>query len=123
VKKLVIILIAQLIILPAYGQKEDIKFTLLKYTASQSIILDTALTYDAIWNHGKKEGNPLIAWYIDKPVLTITFDMAFILAMNIGTDWLYRKGTWGKVLSYAIVIGINLIQAHTLYAHWEVRKE
>jgi len=106
---------------PGKKEKEDVAFTLLKYTAGQSILLDTALTYDAIWNHGMVEGNPMIAWYIENPYVTITFDVAAIVGMNLAANWLYKKGRPGKVLAYALVIGVCIIQAHTFYTHWWVR--
>jgi hypothetical protein len=84
-----------------------------------SINLDTVLTYDAIWNHGAREGNPLAASYIKNIPLTIGIDLAINTALLWGTSKLYKKN---KPLSYAIVIGVNLLQAYCLYLHYRLRQ-
>lgn len=103
---------------------DDVVFKSLQFSAVTSINLDTALTYDAIWRHGAKEGNPLVALYIDNLPLTLGIDCAFNAALIWGTNKIYKNGkSWGKPLAYAIVIAVNLIQAYTFYEHWLFRQQ
>ncbi|MBU2249706.1 MAG: hypothetical protein KKD77_23365, partial [Gammaproteobacteria bacterium] len=88
-----------------------------------SDLLDTALTYDAIWRHGAREGNPLVAPYIRSVPATLAIDCAFNVALVWGTSKIYRNGKkWGKPLAYFILITVNFIQAYTFYEHWCFRK-
>jgi len=102
---------------------DDVVFKSLQFSAVASINLDTALTYDAIWNYGAIEGNPVVALYIDSVPLTIGIDLAFNTALIWGTNKLFNnKKKWGKTLAYAIVIAVNFIQAYTFYEHWLFRQ-
>ena len=65
---------------------DDALFKSLQYSAVMSINLDTVLTYDAIWNHGAIEGNPVVASYIKNIPLTIGIDLAINTALLWGTS-------------------------------------
>lgn len=99
---------------------DDTVFNSLQFSAVVSINLDTALTYDAIWNYGAKEGNPIVATYIDNVPLTLGIDLMINTALVWGTKKIYKKN---KPLAYAIVIGVNLIQAYFLYTHYRLRQQ
>jgi len=99
---------------------DDTVFNSLQFSAVVSINLDTALTYDAIWNYGAKEGNPIVATYIDNVPLTLGIDLMINTALTWGTNKIYKKN---KPLAYAIVIGVNLIQAYFLYTHYRLRQQ
>jgi hypothetical protein len=78
------------------------------------------LTYDAIWNYGAKERNPAVAAYIDNLPLTLGIDTALNMTLIWGTNKIYKKN---KTLAYAIVIGVNLIQAYCFYTHHRLRHQ
>ena len=102
---------------------DDVVFKSLQFSAVTSINLDTAFTYNAIWRYGAKEGNPIVALYIDSVPLTLGIDLAFNAALIWGTNKIYKNNkSWGKPLAYAIVVAVNLIQAYTFYEHWQFRQ-
>jgi len=98
---------------------DDALFNSLQFSAVVSINLDTALTYDAINRYGAREGNPIIASYIDNVPLTLGIDFMINTALIWGTNKIYKKN---KPLAYAIVIGVNLIQAYCFYTHYRLRR-
>jgi hypothetical protein len=119
------VLFVILFVVPVFGsgEKENPLFRALQFTAVTSINLDTALTYDALWRHGAREGNPLVAPYIKNVPLTLGIDCAFNIALVWGTSKIYHNGKkWGKPLAYFLVIAVNFIQAYTFYEHWYFRK-
>lgn len=114
-----IVAVVFVLFLVSFASADETLFKSLQYSAVMSINLDTVLTYDAIWNHGAREGNPLAASYIKNIPLTIGIDLAINTALLWGTSKLYKKN---KPLSYAIVIGVNLLQAYCLYLHYRLRQ-
>ncbi len=98
---------------------DEVIFDSLRFSAVVSINLDTALTYDAINRYGAREGNPLVAAYIDNVPLTLGIDFMMNAALIWGTSKIYKKN---KPLAYAIVIGVNLIQAYCFYTHYRLRR-
>jgi hypothetical protein len=70
---------------------DDVIFKSLQFSAVTSINLDTALTYNAIWRYGAKEGNPVVALYIDNVPLTMGIDLAFNAALIWGTNKIYKN--------------------------------
>ncbi len=118
--KKIIIAVVLLFCLISFLSANDTIFKSLQYSAVMSINLDTILTYDALWNHGAREGNPVVASYINNVPLTIGIDLAINTALLWGTSKLYKKN---KPLSYAIVIGVNLLQAYCLYLHYRLRQQ
>jgi len=99
---------------------DDAVFNSLQFSAVVSINLDTALTYDALNRYGAREGNPIVASYIDNVPLTLGIDFMINTALIWGTNKIYKKN---KPLAYAIVIGINLIQAYCFYTHYRLRQQ
>ncbi len=99
---------------------EDPVFSSLQFSAVVSINLDTALTYDAINRYGAREGNPIVASYINNVPLTLGIDFMLNTALIWGTNKIYKKN---KPLAYAIVIGVNLIQAYCFYTHYRLRQQ
>jgi hypothetical protein len=99
---------------------DDKVFRSLQFSAVLSINLDTMLTYDAIWNYGAKERNPAVAAYIDNLPLTLGIDTVLNMTLIWGTNKIYKKN---KTLAYAIVIGVNLIQAYCFYTHHRLRHQ
>lgn len=117
-KKITIAAISFFILVSFLSANETI-FKSLQFSAVMSINLDTVLTYEALWNHGAREGNPIVASYIKNVPLTVGIDFAINTALLWGTSKLYKKN---KPLSYAIVIGVNLIQAYCFYLHYRLRQ-
>jgi hypothetical protein len=99
---------------------DDKIFRSLQFSAVVSINLDTMLTYDAIWNYGAKERNPIVGAYIDNLPLTLGIDSLINMTLVWGTNKIYKKN---KTLAYAIVIGVNLIQAYCFYTHYQLRHQ
>ena len=97
---------------------DDKIFRSLQFSAVVSINLDTMLTYDAIWNYGAKERNPIVAAHINNLPLTLGIDSLINMTLVWGTNKIYKKN---KLLAYAIVIGVNLIQAYCFFTHYQLR--
>ena len=118
---LILILILGVLALPLSAQQQEPPklLTFLSCTISASIFADTALTYDALWNHNCYEGNFLWRPLLKYPPLVMTLDMAISAGVTLLADRLYRKD---KVLAWALVIGVNLVQAYCLYYHWQLRQ-
>lgn len=106
--------------LMSFLSAKDAVFKSLQFSAVMSVNLDTMLTYDAIWNYGAKEMNPIVASYIENVPLTLGIDFALNTALVWGTNKIYKKN---KTLAYAIVIGVNLIQAYCFYTHYRMRQQ
>jgi len=94
--------------------------TFLSCTISASIFADTALTYDALWNHGCYESNLFWAPLMKYPPLVMTLDMAIGAGVTILAERLYRKD---KALAWALVISVNVVQGYCLYYHWQLRRD
>jgi len=118
--KKIIIAIVPFFCLVSLLSADETLFKSLQYSAVMSINLDTVLTYEALWNHSAREGNPVVASYIKNVPLTVGIDLAINTALLWGTSKLYKKN---KPLSYSIVIGVNLIQAYCFYLHYRLRQQ
>lgn len=118
VKKISLFLFtAAFLVLPVRAEK-DLAFKSLQFSAVTNINVDTFLTYEGIWNRGFGEANPFWQQIIDKPALVLSLDMAINTAILWGTTEIYKKD---KLLAYAVVIGINLVQGYYLYKHFRAR--
>jgi hypothetical protein len=109
--------------LPLSGQQKEPPrlLTFLSCTATASIFADTVLTYDAIWNHNCYESNLLWAPLMKCPPLVMTLDMVIGAGVTLLAERLWR--TDNKVLAWALVISVNVVQGYCLWYQWQLRRD
>jgi len=111
--------LATIILLFSFPLQADEVFNVAKFGIAPLIWSDTVLTYDALWNRGCKERNPIVGLYINKPVVTLAVDMVLVWGCIKLGDKLYKID---KRLGWLFVGGIYLVQGYMLYQHWQIRR-